>query len=74
MAVPVVQSVMRQLLVSLGVALPPTPWAAGRAQEAIREAAHAAACAAIDDRWRQAGMDVDGPAPHFVAEARGVLP
>eukprot|EP00969_Alexandrium_andersonii_P081927 3611197-Alexandrium_andersonii.AAC.1 len=61
MAVPVVQSVMRQLLVSLGIALPPTPWSMGRAQEAIRTAAFDAGCEAIDDHWRRAGMNVDGP-------------
>eukprot|EP00969_Alexandrium_andersonii_P195519 8637072-Alexandrium_andersonii.AAC.1 len=65
---------MRQLLVRLGIVLPPMPWAAGRAQAATREAPHAAACDAIDEHWRRAGVDVDGPTPHFVAEASGVLP
>eukprot|EP00969_Alexandrium_andersonii_P177101 7831131-Alexandrium_andersonii.AAC.1 len=69
MAAPVVRSLMRQLLVSLGIELPPTPWAMGRAQAAIRDAAYAAACAAIDAHWRRAGMNVDGPTPHFLAEA-----
>eukprot|EP00969_Alexandrium_andersonii_P132850 5875337-Alexandrium_andersonii.AAC.1 len=63
MAVPVVQAVMRQLLVSIGIALPPTPWSAGSAQESIRTAASEVGCEAIDAHWRQAGMNVDGPGP-----------
>eukprot|EP00975_Prorocentrum_lima_P008243 1761977-Prorocentrum_lima.AAC.1 len=61
MAVPVVQAVMRQLLVSLGLPLPATPWSLGLAQQALREAAFDEACEAIDSHWRRQGLDLVGP-------------
>eukprot|EP00969_Alexandrium_andersonii_P119025 5262573-Alexandrium_andersonii.AAC.1 len=60
MAVPVVQGVMRQLLLAQGFDLPDPPWVTGEAQADIAGEAYKRACEAIDAHSRSISTDVDG--------------
>eukprot|EP00969_Alexandrium_andersonii_P075970 3349223-Alexandrium_andersonii.AAC.1 len=60
MPVPVVQGIVRELLVALGYDLPCPPWVTGMAQRAIEEEARLRARAAIHAHSRSVGFGVGG--------------